>query len=175
MGGFQVIGYSYQDQFQALPSSPGVGWDVAWVRELSLVYVDMGVTLVLIFLAPILACLLWRVRSFVRIRLHLQFNVHLISNSSIFSYFPPAFTLRRYQRATLATTCAELGVIYCAVLSYASTHDVNSTGSGALGHSDESHAIAARLIAIRSKLKRLQAGRVNVKYEVSEVIFSSDV
>lgn len=52
---------------------------------------------------------------------------------------------------------------------------MGSTGSEALGHSDESHAIAARLIAIRSKLKRLQAGKVNVKYEVSELTFSSNV
>ena len=34
----QVIGYSYQDQFQALPSSPGVGWEVAWVREIIIIF-----------------------------------------------------------------------------------------------------------------------------------------
>ncbi|KAE9392227.1 hypothetical protein BT96DRAFT_924850 [Gymnopus androsaceus JB14] len=114
-----VIGYSYQDQFQALPSSPGVGWEVAWRRFL---LVSCGV-----FAA------------------------------FIFSYFPPVYTIRQYQRTTLATTCAELGVIYCAVLSHADSHDLGSNG----------HAIVARLIAIRGKLGRLRAGKVNVKYEFS--------
>ncbi|KAJ3862063.1 hypothetical protein EV359DRAFT_45947 [Lentinula novae-zelandiae] len=109
-----VIGYSYQDQFQALPSSPGVGWSVAWRRFL------------------LVACGVFA--------------------AFIFSFFPPAFTLRRYQRTALATTCAELGVIYCAVLS--------------LPYS-KTHAIVARLIAIRSKLGRLKTGKVNVKYEIS--------
>ncbi|KAJ3784989.1 hypothetical protein GGU10DRAFT_293088 [Lentinula aff. detonsa] len=136
-----VIGYSYQDQYQALPSSPGVGWSVAWRRFL------------------LVACGVFA--------------------AFIFSFFPPAFTLRRYQRTALATTCAELGVIYCAVLSlpYASpsghggdnkndtSHDDPRTWT--LGHSEETHAIVARLIAIRGKLGRLKAGKVNVKYEIS--------
>ncbi|KAJ3877319.1 hypothetical protein F5051DRAFT_408806 [Lentinula edodes] len=136
-----VIGYSYQDQFQALPSSPGVGWSVAWRRFL------------------LVACGVFA--------------------AFIFSFFPPAFTLRRYQRTALATTCAELGVIYCAVLSlpYSSslgqgggnTNDTNNgdLGKQTLGHSEETHAIVARLIAIRSKLGRLKTGKVNVKYEIS--------
>lgn len=86
---------------------------------------------------------------------------------SIFSFFPPVFTLRRYQRTSLATTCAELGVIYCAVVSYASDANPAHMHSRALGHSEESGAIVARLIAVRGKLGRLKAGRVNVKYEVS--------
>ncbi|KAJ3712876.1 hypothetical protein C8R42DRAFT_727627 [Lentinula raphanica] len=132
-----VIGYSYQDQFQALPSSPGVGWSVAWRRFL------------------LVACGVFA--------------------AFVFSFFPPAFTLRRYQRTTLATTCAELGVIYCAVLSLPnanSSSNKNNTGdhdpaTQTLGHSEETHAIVARLIAIRGKLGRLKAGKVNVKYEIS--------
>ncbi|KAG1841881.1 hypothetical protein C8R48DRAFT_781247 [Suillus tomentosus] len=48
---------------------------------------------------------------------------HLIDpDVSIFSHFPPSTTIRPYQRRTLAITSAELGSIYCSVLSYANSH-----------------------------------------------------
>ncbi|KIK64040.1 hypothetical protein GYMLUDRAFT_40270 [Collybiopsis luxurians FD-317 M1] len=132
-----VVGYSYQDQYQIIPSSPGVGWSVAWRRFL---LVSCGV-----FAA------------------------------FIFSFLPPTFTIRKYQRSTLATTCAEVGVIYCAILSlfHGSASDASSTlyvresGKQPIGHSEHGQAIVARLIAIRGKLDRLKASRANVKYEIS--------
>ncbi|KAF5356418.1 hypothetical protein D9758_009464 [Tetrapyrgos nigripes] len=79
-----------------------------------------------------------------------------VTAAFIFSFFPPAFTIRRYQRTTLATTCAELGTLYCAILSYANTRN-----------EDESQEIVQSLIAMRSKLNRSAAIKTNVKYEFS--------
>ncbi|KAJ4469957.1 hypothetical protein C8J55DRAFT_491910 [Lentinula edodes] len=49
------------------------------------------------------------------------------------------------------------------------TNDTNNDdlGKQMLGHSEETHAIVARLIAIRVKLGRLKPGKVNVKHEIS--------
>lgn len=81
-----------------------------------------------------------------------------LTQLSIFSFLPPSTTIRRYQRASLATSSAELGVIYCSIVSHA-----NSSIRG-----DEStQRIVQSLIAIRSKLKRSLVLRTNVIYEAS--------
>jgi hypothetical protein len=82
---------------------------------------------------------------------------------SIFSLLPPSTTIRKYQRETLATTCAELGGIYCAILSFAQTHS-----------DKESIEIVTSLIAIRSKLKRCVILKANAIYEVSGISPISD-
>ncbi|KAG0699492.1 hypothetical protein DFH29DRAFT_983489 [Suillus ampliporus] len=76
--------------------------------------------------------------------------------AGIFSLFPPSTTIRSYQRRTLATTSAELGAIYCSVVSYANTH---VEGDSAM--------IVQSLLAIRSKLKRSLVLKTNVIYEFS--------
>ncbi|THU98769.1 hypothetical protein K435DRAFT_720372 [Dendrothele bispora CBS 962.96] len=79
-----------------------------------------------------------------------------VTAAFIFSFFPPAFTIRKYQRTTLATTCSEIGILYCAILSYANSRN-----------DDESQEIVTSLVAIRSKLNRSAAIKANVKYEFS--------
>ncbi|KZP16769.1 hypothetical protein FIBSPDRAFT_1047238 [Athelia psychrophila] len=76
----------------------------------------------------------------------------------IFSFLPPSTTLRYYQRASLATSSAELGVIYCAIVSHA-----NSSTRG----DDKIQLIVKSLIGIRSKLKRSLVLRTNIIYEFS--------
>ncbi|KAG2140498.1 uncharacterized protein EDB93DRAFT_1241857 [Suillus bovinus] len=76
--------------------------------------------------------------------------------AGIFSHFPPSTTIRSYQRRTLATTSAELGAIYCSVVSYANSH-VNRDNA----------IIVRSLLAIRSKLKRSLMLKENVIYEFS--------
>ncbi|KAG1814722.1 uncharacterized protein BJ212DRAFT_1361725 [Suillus subaureus] len=76
--------------------------------------------------------------------------------AGIFSLFPPSRTIRSYQRRTLATTSAELGSIYCSVVSYANSH-VDKDNSN----------IVQSLLAIRSKLKRSLVMKENVIYEFS--------
>ncbi|KAG1736637.1 uncharacterized protein EDB91DRAFT_1141898 [Suillus paluster] len=76
--------------------------------------------------------------------------------AGIFSLFPPSTTIRSYQRRTLATTSAELGAIYCSVVSYANTHVEG-----------DSTFIVQSLLAIRSKLKRSLVLKQNVIYEFS--------
>ncbi|KAG1817351.1 hypothetical protein EV424DRAFT_1324468 [Suillus variegatus] len=76
--------------------------------------------------------------------------------AGIFSHFPPSTTIRSYQRRTLATTSAELGSIYCSVVSYANSHV------------EKDSTITVRsLLAIRSKLKRSLVLKENVIYEFS--------
>lgn len=76
--------------------------------------------------------------------------------AGVFSLFPPSTTIRSYQRRTLATTSAELGSIYCSVVSYANSHvDGDNT------------TIVRSLLAIRSKLKRSLVLKENVIYEFS--------
>ncbi|KAI0318442.1 hypothetical protein OF83DRAFT_1242217 [Amylostereum chailletii] len=75
----------------------------------------------------------------------------------IFSFLPPATTLRGYQRRSLATTVAEMGTVYCSIVSYASAR--HST--------QETRPIMQSLIAIRAKLKRSTVLRKNVVYEFS--------
>ncbi|KAG1718215.1 hypothetical protein EDB19DRAFT_1899481 [Suillus lakei] len=76
--------------------------------------------------------------------------------AGIFSLLPPSTTIRSYQRRTLATTSAELGSIYCSVVSYA-----NSRVDG------DNTPIIRSLLAIRSKLKRSLVLKENVIYEFS--------
>ena len=74
---------------------------------------------------------------------------------SIVSFFPPSTTIRRYQRASLATTGSEIGAIYCAILSYAHS-----------GSKEDLADINASILAIRSKIRRSVVLRTNVVYEV---------
>ncbi|KAI6026427.1 hypothetical protein BKA83DRAFT_4243292 [Pisolithus microcarpus] len=76
--------------------------------------------------------------------------------AGVFSFFPPSTTIRKYQRRALATTVAELGSIYCSVISFASTR-----------REDDITFIVQSLLAIRSKLKRSRVSRTNVMYEFS--------
>jgi hypothetical protein len=93
----------------------------------------------------------------------------LIFLSSIFSFLPPSTTLRRYQRASLATTGAELGTLYCSIVSFAA-----HTSHGAhCGHIEDTaqrrrhtQEIVRSLIAVRAKLKRNLVLKTNVVYEV---------
>ena len=74
---------------------------------------------------------------------------------SFFSFLPPATTLRRYLRTTYSTTAAEIGQLYCDVVSFASDRS-----------RPENEKIVKNLMAIRMKLKRSMALRENVAYEV---------
>ena len=60
----------------------------------------------------------------------------------------------------MSTTVAELGGVYCSVVSFANTHSGYETDKG---------AIVESLIAIRLKLKRSLVLRTNIVYEVSLV------
>jgi hypothetical protein len=73
------------------------------------------------------------------------------------SFLPPATTIRRYQRTTLATTSGEIGAIYCAILSFASSR-----------REEDVEEIVTSLIAIRSKLRRSVILRTNAIYEVGQ-------
>ncbi|TRM68618.1 hypothetical protein BD626DRAFT_119094 [Schizophyllum amplum] len=74
----------------------------------------------------------------------------------IFSFLPPSTTIRRLQRRTLATTCSEIGAIFCSIVSFANVpQDVDT------------QEILTSLIAIRSKLKRSITRSQNVTYEFS--------
>ncbi|KAJ8522296.1 hypothetical protein ONZ45_g1089 [Pleurotus djamor] len=79
-----------------------------------------------------------------------------VSAAFLFSFFPPSTTIRRYQRTTLSTTAAELGALYCAIISFANAPK-----------EDESQSIITSLIAVRSKLKRSIVLKANVIYEFS--------
>ncbi|KAF7419671.1 hypothetical protein PC9H_002263 [Pleurotus ostreatus] len=122
-----VVGYSYQDNYIVVAASPGSGWDVAW------------------------ACLL----PCESLPQNSQGGV-LTCGFSLFSFFPPSTTIRSYQRTTLATTAAELGAIYCAIISFANAPK-----------DDENQSIITSLIAVRSKLKRSIVLKANVVYEFS--------
>ncbi|KAF9457122.1 hypothetical protein BDZ94DRAFT_1203283 [Collybia nuda] len=74
----------------------------------------------------------------------------------IMSFLPPSTTIRRYQRATLATTSSQIGAIYCAILSFANSR-----------REEEIPEIVSSLVAIRSKLKRSDVLRTNIVYEFS--------
>lgn len=79
-----------------------------------------------------------------------------VLSAGVFSFFPPSTTIRKYQRRALATTVAELGSIYCSVISFASTR-----------REDDITYIVQSLLAIRGKLKRSGVGKANVMYEFS--------
>ncbi|PFH45992.1 hypothetical protein AMATHDRAFT_70774 [Amanita thiersii Skay4041] len=74
----------------------------------------------------------------------------------IMSFLPPSTTIRRYHRHTLATTCTEIGTIYCQILSFANSRKRT-----------EVPEIVTSLLAVRSKLRRSRAMRTNVIYEFS--------
>ncbi|KIJ63943.1 hypothetical protein HYDPIDRAFT_112430 [Hydnomerulius pinastri MD-312] len=76
--------------------------------------------------------------------------------AGIFSFLPPSTTIRSYQRTTLATTSAELGSIYCSVVSFANTR-----------REEDTTLIVQKLLAIRSKLKRSIVLKTNAIYEFS--------
>ena len=74
---------------------------------------------------------------------------------SLVSFLPPSTTIRRYHRKLLATTSSQLGTIYCQVISFANSK-----------RQTEVPEIATNLLAIRRKLRKSQAMRRNVGYEV---------
>ncbi|KAF8811417.1 hypothetical protein BYT27DRAFT_7336184 [Phlegmacium glaucopus] len=72
------------------------------------------------------------------------------------SFLPPSTTIRIYHRNLLSTTSAQLGTVYCAILSFASTKS-----------EPEIQEIISSLLAIRAKLNRSVILRTNVTYEFS--------
>ena len=81
-----------------------------------------------------------------------------VLQNSLASFLPPSNTLRAYQRRMMSTTVAELGAVYCSVVSFANTQHSYELDRG---------AIIQSLIAIRLKLKRSLVLRTNIVYEVS--------
>ncbi|OCH87285.1 hypothetical protein OBBRIDRAFT_814199 [Obba rivulosa] len=81
-----------------------------------------------------------------------------VTAAFIFSFLPPSTTLRQYQRKTLATTAAELGTLYCSIVSFANTRGYHEVDKG---------EIIQSLVAIRMKLKRSLVLKTNVIYEFS--------
>lgn len=80
-----------------------------------------------------------------------------ICRLSLASFLPPSTTLRAYQRRMMSTTVAEIGAVYCSVVSFA------NMGSG---YEVDKGALVQSLIAIRLKLKRSLVLRTNIVYEV---------
>lgn len=76
---------------------------------------------------------------------------------SIFSFLPPSTTLRKYQRTMMSTTVAELGAVYCSIVSFANTREHQEVTRG---------EIVQSLVAIRLKLKRSLVLKTNIVYEV---------
>lgn len=60
----------------------------------------------------------------------------------------------------MATTVAELGSVYCSIVSYANVRDHRG---------QERIEILQKLLAIRSKLRRSHVMKANIVYEVGEV------
>ncbi|KAH9906104.1 uncharacterized protein B0H18DRAFT_898949 [Fomitopsis serialis] len=81
-----------------------------------------------------------------------------VTAAFIFSLLPPSTTLRKYQRTMLSTTTAELGSIYCSIVSFANTRGRHEVNRG---------EIVQALIAIRMKLKRSVVLKTNIIYEFS--------
>ena len=79
--------------------------------------------------------------------------------NSLASFLPPSTTLRAYQRRMMSTTVAEIGAVYCSVVSFANTQNTYEMDKG---------AIVQSLIAIRLKLKRSLVLRTNIVYEVRQ-------
>ncbi|KAF8585510.1 hypothetical protein K439DRAFT_1409815 [Ramaria rubella] len=79
-----------------------------------------------------------------------------VTSSAIFSFLPPATTIRRYHRTALATATSEIGLMYCAIMSYAHTRK-----------EDEFKDIIKNSVALRAKLRRLHDHTTYVQYEVS--------
>ncbi|KAF8510808.1 hypothetical protein BU17DRAFT_55138 [Hysterangium stoloniferum] len=79
-----------------------------------------------------------------------------VTASAIFSYLPPSTTIRRYHRTALSTTITEIGYLYCAIISYATTR-----------RELDSQTIINNMTALRSKLRRMRSQTANVGYEIS--------
>ncbi|KIY62539.1 hypothetical protein CYLTODRAFT_494564 [Cylindrobasidium torrendii FP15055 ss-10] len=79
-----------------------------------------------------------------------------VTAAFLFSFLPPAMTIRSYQRRLLATTSSELGAAYCSIISLASTPSEK-----------RSKEVIASLIAVRSKLNRSAVLKQNTLYEFS--------
>ncbi|KAI9457691.1 hypothetical protein HD554DRAFT_2141770, partial [Boletus coccyginus] len=76
--------------------------------------------------------------------------------AGIFSFLPPSTTIRLYERKSLATTTAEIGSVYCSVISFANTKKEGETA-----------VIIQHTLAILSKLKKSLVLKQNVIYEFS--------
>lgn len=72
---------------------------------------------------------------------------------------PPATTIRRYHRTALATTSSEIGYLYCSIVSYATTR-----------RPEDLKNIIRNMVALRSRLRKLQAQTANVQYEVRFIV-----
>ncbi|TFK87224.1 hypothetical protein K466DRAFT_491227 [Polyporus arcularius HHB13444] len=81
-----------------------------------------------------------------------------VTAAFIFSFLPPSTTLRKYQRTMMSTTVAELGAVYCSIVSFANTREHQEVARG---------EIVQSLIAIRLKLKRSLVLKTNIVYEFS--------
>ncbi|TFY51396.1 hypothetical protein EVJ58_g10592, partial [Rhodofomes roseus] len=81
-----------------------------------------------------------------------------VTAAFIFSLLPPSTTLRKYQRTMLSTTTAELGSVYCSIVSFANTRGRHGVNRG---------EIVQALIAIRMKLRRSVMLKTNIIYEFS--------
>ncbi|KAI0344331.1 hypothetical protein BDW22DRAFT_1355705 [Trametopsis cervina] len=81
-----------------------------------------------------------------------------VTTAFLASFLPPTMTLRSYQRRMMSTTVAEIGSVYCSVLSFANTQGTYEVDRG---------SIVQSLIAIRLKLKRSLVLRANIVYEFS--------
>ncbi|KAI0041545.1 hypothetical protein FA95DRAFT_1548599 [Auriscalpium vulgare] len=79
-----------------------------------------------------------------------------VTAAFLFSFLPPSTTLRGYQRNTFATTAAEVGTVYCSIVSYANAR-----------YTENAQDVLQSLIAIRLKLKRSIVLRTNIVYEFS--------
>lgn len=79
---------------------------------------------------------------------------------SIFSFLPPTHTLRDYHRRMMARTVEETGTVYCAIVSFANSHQRAPHGEV------DRDSIIKSLIAIRLKLKRSLILKTNIVYEV---------
>ncbi|KAF8548399.1 hypothetical protein OG21DRAFT_1449193 [Imleria badia] len=76
--------------------------------------------------------------------------------AGISSFLPPSTTIRLYQRKTLATATAEIGSVYCSIISFANTKREGETA-----------VIVQHLLAILNKLKRSIVLKENAVYEFS--------
>jgi len=153
-----VVGYSYQDTHLAVPSSPGWGFSVFWVRN---IFKNQDVSRFTCNPGAHSATI--RPRGYRRVWSIVRFyaipcGVKIYLGISVFSFFPPSTTIRLYQRASLATSSTELGAVYCSIISFANNPHRKD---------DDTQRIMQSLVAIRSKLKRSLVLRTNVIYEVS--------
>ncbi|KAI5122416.1 hypothetical protein M0805_002966 [Coniferiporia weirii] len=79
-----------------------------------------------------------------------------VTTAFILSFLPPTTTIRRYLRATYATTAEQIGHLYCDIVSYATVPD-----------GPHKEIIIKDLFAIRMKLRRSKSLKQNVAYEFS--------